>query len=99
MRRIRRRRKSDACLEATEKFSIVRHFLIASELRRHGKPHFSRPQTVALAMTMCRNSDELAVKISTKFSSDCFIIISSLSDYFILIPEFCDCFIINVVIS
>ena len=70
MRRIRRRRKSDACLEAMEKVSVVRHFLSASELRWDGKPRFSHPQTVALATTMCRNSDELAVGNSAKFSSD-----------------------------
>ena len=62
-------RKSDACLEVTEKVSIVRHFLSASELRRYGKPRFARPRTVALATTMCRNSDELAVGNSAKFSS------------------------------
>ena len=65
-----RRRKSDACSEATEEVSIVRHFLRASERLRHDKPHFFHPRTVALATTMCRNSDELAVGISAKFSSD-----------------------------
>ena len=70
MRRIGKRRKSDACLEATEKVSIVRHFLVASELRRYGKPRFARPLTVALATTMCQNSDDLAVGICAKFSSE-----------------------------
>ena len=55
-----RRRKSDACSEAMEEVSIVRHFLRASELRWHDKPWFVHPRTVALATTMCRNSDELA---------------------------------------
>ena len=79
VRRIGKRRKSDAFLEATEKVSIVRHFLIALKLRRYGKPRFARPRTVALAMTMCRNSDELAIGIFTKFSSDC----CSIQDTFI----------------
>ena len=68
-RRFGKRRKSDACLEATEKVSVMRHFLSVSELRRDGKPRFSHPRTVALATTMCRNSDELAVGNSAKFSS------------------------------
>ena len=72
MRRIGKRWKSDACLEAMEKVSIVRHFLIASELQRYVKPRFARPRNVVLATTMCRNSDELAVGISAKFSSDSF---------------------------
>ena len=70
MRRIGKCRKSDACLEATEKVSIVRHFLIASKLRWYGKPRFSCPRTVALATTMCRNSDELAVGNWAKFYSE-----------------------------
>ena len=65
-----RRRKSDTCSEATEEVSIVRHFLGVSELRWHDKPCFVRPRTVALATTMCRNSDELAVGNSAKFSSE-----------------------------
>ena len=67
-----RRRKSDACSEATEEVSIVRHFLRASELRQQDKPRFVRPRTVALATTLCRNSDELVVGISAKFSSEDF---------------------------
>ena len=69
MRSIGKRQKSDACLEATEKVSIVRHFLIASELRLYGKPRFARPRTVALATTMCRNSGEVAVENWAKISS------------------------------
>ena len=68
-RRFVRRPKSDACSEATEEVSIVRHFLRASKLRRQDKPRFVRPRTVALATTMCRNSDKLAIGISAKFSS------------------------------
>ena len=68
-RRFGKRQKSDASLEVTEIVSVLRHFVKASELRRHGKPWFSRPRTVALATTMCRNSDELAVGNFAKFSS------------------------------